>query len=77
MNTHKHTSRNSEVDIEKCVEQAGANRFNLVLMAAARSREISRQHRDSGDVQHIYPAITALLEFQNGKLDKNYIKRVK
>jgi len=65
------------VDIEKCVEMAGGNKFELAIMVAARARAISRAHKDSGDPKHIYPAITALLEFQDGTLNKEYLKRVK
>ena len=40
----KQASRGTEIDTEKCVENAGG-RFDLVIMAAARSREIRRQNQ--------------------------------
>jgi DNA-directed RNA polymerase subunit K/omega len=76
-NSHRIPSRHDQVDIEKCVEMAGGNKFELAIMVAARARAISRAHRDSGDPKHIYPGITALLEFQEGTLDREYLKRVK
>ena len=75
--SNKHVSRNSELDIEKCVANAGGNRFDLIIMAAHRSRQIAKSHRMSENPEHIYPGITALLEFQDGKLDSTYLKRVK
>jgi DNA-directed RNA polymerase subunit K/omega len=70
-------SRTTEIDTEKCVEMSGGNRFNLVIMAAARSREIKRLNRHSDRFEHLHSNITALKEFQDGKYDKEYIKRVK
>ena len=73
----KSLSRSLEVDIEKCVENAGGNRFDLVIMAAARSREIKRQNKESNKFEHLHSNITALKEFQDGKQSIEYIKRVK
>ena len=73
----KSLSRSSEVDTDKCVEMSGGNRFNLVIMAAARAREIKRHNKDSDKHEHLHSNITALLEFQEGKISSEYIKRVK
>ena len=70
-------SRVSQLDNDKIVELSGGNRFNLVIMAAARSREIRRQNRDSMKHEHIHSNVTALLEFQNGTYDKTYMKKIK
>lgn len=70
-------SRGPGVDIEKCVEMSGGNRFNLVLMASVRSREITRQHKHSESREHIYPVVSALMEFQEGKIGPEYIKKVR
>jgi DNA-directed RNA polymerase omega subunit len=70
-------SRGPSIDIEECVANAGNNRFNLVIMAAARAREIARRHKNSESKEHINSPITALLEFQEGKLGPDYIKRIK
>jgi DNA-directed RNA polymerase subunit K/omega len=73
----KSVSRGPTIDTDLCVEQSGGNRFNLVIMAAARSREIKRQHRESDKFEHIHSNVTALLEFQAGKYDAEYINRIK
>jgi hypothetical protein len=73
----KKPSRVDELDNDKIVEMSGGNRFNLVIMAAARSREIRRQNRDSQKFEHLHSNVSALLDFQNGNCDKNYMKKIK
>ena len=70
-------SRGPNVDTELCVANGGGNRFNLVIMASARAREIRRQHKESHAREHVFPIVTSLLEFQSGKYDKEYLKRIK
>jgi DNA-directed RNA polymerase subunit K/omega len=69
-------SRGTEIDTEQCVVQVGGNRFELVLIAAIRSRELARQHKRSENKEHIYPNVLALLEIQNKKIDREYLKRI-
>ena len=69
-------SRGPAIDTNKCVDMSGGNRFNLVLIAAARAREIKRQHKESIVREHIYANVTALLEIQDGKIGPDYIKRI-
>ena len=69
-------SRGPDVDTNKCVEMIG-NRYDLILVAAIRSREIARQHRHSEAKHHIYPGVTALLEIQNGEIGPDYLKRIR
>jgi hypothetical protein len=69
-------SRGPQIDTEACVEQVG-NRFNLVLVASTRAREIKRSHSNSDKREHIHSNITALLEIQEGKIGEEYLKRVK
>ena len=73
----QYISRSSQIDTDKCVELSGGNRFNLVIMAAARSREIRRQNKESMKFEHLHCNITALLEFQAGKYDADYMKKIK
>jgi DNA-directed RNA polymerase omega subunit len=70
-------SRGTLIDTENCVENVGANRFNLVLIAAARAREIRRQNKDSESREHVFANVTALLEIQEGKVGEEYLKKVK
>jgi DNA-directed RNA polymerase omega subunit len=70
-------SRGSKIDNEKCVINVGHNRFNLVLIAAARAREIKRQHKESEKREHIFPIITALEEIEAGSVGAEYIRKVR
>jgi DNA-directed RNA polymerase omega subunit len=69
-------SRGPEVDTDLCVANIG-NRYNLVLVAAHRAREIKRQHKDSMKREHVHSNITALLDVQSGKVGAEYLKRVR
>jgi len=73
----QYISRGTLLDNEKCVELSGGNRFNLVIMAAARARELRRQHASSQRFEDVHTNVTALLEFQEGKQDASYMKKVR
>jgi DNA-directed RNA polymerase omega subunit len=75
--SHKVDSRVAQLDNDLIVEMSGGNRFNLVIMASARAREIRRQNKDSHKHEHLHTPVTALLEFQSGKYSKEYLKRIK
>jgi DNA-directed RNA polymerase omega subunit len=71
-------SRGPSIDIEKCVEAVGGNRFNLVLIATAKSREIRRQHASSEKREHVHSIITALGEIEAGTVDADkYLGKVR
>ena len=68
-------SRSSQIDTEKCVEHAGG-RYDLVIAAAQRLRELKRRSRETNNI-YVTP-IDALLEVQSGQLDMiNYMAKVK
>jgi DNA-directed RNA polymerase subunit K/omega len=69
-------SRTLEVDMERCVENAGG-RYDMILMASARSREISRHHKESQLTSHVLPVVTSLLELQEGRYGREYLNKVK
>ena len=73
---NKILSRAQTVDIEKCVEESGGNRFNLILMASQRARQISHQNRSSMQHEHLHTNITALLEIQNGEYKDEMYKKI-
>jgi DNA-directed RNA polymerase subunit K/omega len=73
----QYVSRGTLIDTDKCVKLSGGNRFNLVIMASARAREIRRQHASSQKFSDVHTNVTALLEFQEGKIDGTYMKKVK
>ncbi len=76
MSKYKISSRGTELNNDICVENIG-NRFNLVLVAAARARELSQKHKNSESISHINAPVTALLEIQEGKIGVEYLKRVR
>lgn len=62
------------IDTEKCVDNIG-NRFDLVLAAAARVRDLHRGHRKKVADHNSLP-ITALKEIEEGVVGKEYLKKV-
>jgi DNA-directed RNA polymerase subunit K/omega len=74
----KTLSRSTELDIETCIKNAGGNKFNLVLMASARARELAKQHIHDGKTEQFNAPVTALLEFNSGEINvKNYMRKIK
>lgn len=68
-------SRGTQVDTTACVDKIG-NRFDLILVASKRSREISSRNRNSTRFEHTHAPVTALLEVQEGKIGREYLKKV-
>ena len=64
----KFASRGPDVDTEKCVNNTNGNRFQLVLVAAQRAREIRRRAVDDSN-NTVLPCVSALLEIQEGKIN--------
>ena len=69
--------RTSTLDMQECIKNSGGNRYSLIVMAAARAREIRKENASSDKFEHLHPAVTALREFQDGKLDSTYMKKIK
>ena len=68
-------SRSPQVDTEQCIEKTGFGRYDLVLGAAQRLREMKRQARENN---RYVTAIDALLEAQTGHLSIiDYMAKVK
>jgi DNA-directed RNA polymerase subunit K/omega len=67
-------SRTSQIDTEKCVEQAGG-RYDMVIATAQRLRELKRKACET----NIYVTpIDALLEMQAGQINMiDYMIKVK
>jgi DNA-directed RNA polymerase omega subunit len=72
----QYVSRGTTIDTDLCVNNIG-NRYNLVIIAAARAREIAEQNRHSNKHAHWHTPVTALLEVQNGELDLSDIRRIR
>ena len=69
-------SRGPQIDTEQCAENAGGNRFDLVLIASARAREISRRHKHDELTTQVNAPVSALLDIQNGLVGREYLKKV-
>jgi DNA-directed RNA polymerase omega subunit len=68
-------SRGPIIDTEECVRQAGG-RYDLVLAAAQRLRELKRIHRE--DTTRYVTPVDALMEIQAGQLNIiDYMAKVK
>jgi DNA-directed RNA polymerase subunit K/omega len=67
-------SRSGQIDTERCVEHAGG-RYDLVIAAAQRLREMKRRARETNT--HV-TAIDALLEVQSGTFNMtDYLVKVR
>jgi hypothetical protein len=70
----KTDSRSPQLDTEKCVRQAGNYRYDLILIASERLRELRRQHKHG---TRYYTAVDALLDIQDGLVDPiEYLAKV-
>jgi DNA-directed RNA polymerase omega subunit len=74
--SNKVQSRGPAIDTHLCVDNVGGNRFNLVLIAAQRAREIVRAHKHSGKTDGVYAPVSALIEIQEGKIGYNYLMKI-
>ena len=63
------------ISSEKAVNQIG-NRYDLILVAAQRVRELRKGHRPKMDTKH-GPVLTALTEIEEGHVSKEYLKRIR
>jgi DNA-directed RNA polymerase subunit K/omega len=70
-------SRTPLLDNDLCVNNVGNSRYDLVLIASHRSKEIRRTHKESNKFEHLHSNVTALLEVQSGKIGREYLKRVR
>ena len=68
-------SRGTHIDTQRCVVNANSNRYDLVLMASARAKEIKRRNQDSMRQEHVGAPVTALLEIQRGEVSIDYVNK--
>jgi DNA-directed RNA polymerase omega subunit len=69
-------SRGTQIDTDTCVSQIG-NRFDLVIAASARVRELIVRHKRAESPEQLNAPVTALLEIQNGKVGPEYLRKVR
>jgi DNA-directed RNA polymerase subunit omega len=65
----------SRISSEKAVNQVG-NRYDLVLIASQRVRELRNGHRPKVATK-TGPVLTALTEVEEGLVGRDYLKRIK
>ena len=64
----------ARISSEKAVQQVG-NRYDLVLIASARARELKRGHKPKLNTKH-GSSLTALTEIEEGLIGREYLKRI-
>jgi DNA-directed RNA polymerase omega subunit len=69
-------SRGTQVDNDLCVNNV-ENRFDLILIASARARELMHRHKVSGNPTQLNAMVTSLLDIQTGKVGREYLKKVR
>ena len=68
-------TRSSQVDVEKCVRNAASNRFDLIIAASQRLRELKVRAKEKNTTA---TAVDPLLEIQAGNLNiQEYLLKVK
>lgn len=71
----KKIDRATVVDIEKCIEKSGHNRFEVILAATHRTRELKARAKENDSFVTV---VDSLLEIQDGKLNvTEYLNKVK
>jgi len=62
-------SRGPTLNMEKIITNAGGNKYDMILIAAAKGREIARKHLHSRSTEYCSPSVQALLDLQNTKVE--------
>ena len=75
--SEKFQSRGPSLDTDLCVKNFGGNRFNMVIGASLRAKEIKRNNRESDRFEHTHPVMTALLEVQSGETGPEILDKIR
>ena len=54
-------TRATELDLEKCIAKSGVSRFDMIIAATERTRELKKENRNTGKFISV---VDALLEIQ-------------
>ena len=65
----------ARISSEKAAQAVG-NRYDLILIASARVRELHRGHRPKLDTKY-GKTLTALTEIEEGLVGREYLKRIR
>lgn len=66
----------NQITSEDAVNMVG-NRYDLVLIASARARELRKGYAPKIDPKHHRPIVTALNEVEQGFIGREYLNKVK
>ena len=69
------TVLSNTVDMDKCVANIG-NRFEMILVASLRARELRRGHRKMVDTKNGV-IVSALQEVEAGFVGRDYLRKIK
>jgi DNA-directed RNA polymerase omega subunit len=75
--TTKTLSRGPQVNLQQCVEAMDNSRYNLVLVAAARARELVHTQKQNDWATHINAPVSALLDVQQGLVGLDYLRKIR
>ena len=70
-------SRGPLINMDACVKNIDGNRFNLVLAAAARAREISKRNKANNKIEHECTPVSALRDVEVGLVKVDYLRKVR
>jgi len=70
-------SRGPNIDFDICLKNLDSNRFNMVLIGAARAREIVKKNRANGKIEHECTPVSALRDIQVGLVKTDYLRKVR
>lgn len=65
------------MNLQQCVEAMDNSRYNLVLVAAARARELVHAQKQNDWATHINAPVQALLDVQQGLVGLDYLRKVR
>lgn len=70
-----------DLDIQKCVDNVGGSRFELILIAATRAREIANSRiiaqRNNSQLKYDTKITTeALKEIEDDKVGRDYLNKI-
>lgn len=60
--TKQKLSRTPQLDMQKCVINAGGNKFDMIIYTALRAKEIAKKNR--GSIEYVNAPVNALFELQ-------------
>lgn len=76
MKTKHQNSRTPQVNRDLCLKNSGGNQYEMILMVAARARELARTAVRNNEYE-IDTTIDAMLELQEGKFGREYLAKVR